>query len=327
MTPDLAANDERLPPSPARAAARVILLYIAGVFVAAALGAPWLYQAVQHIAAHARVFAPLTTHPLHRYLQRLLLVFAVVALPTLLRALGLRRWRDVGLDRPWAHRRALGAGTLVGAATMLAAAAVPIAAGTRVLDPTATPGRVAVRVLTALAVAPLVALLEEFIFRGVIDGGLRRAQASRTALAASAAFYAGVHFLARPHHPPAVTWMSGLATLGAMLGGLASVDALVPAFFTLWLVGAYLGALAQRAGTLFASVGVHAGAIFVLQLYGLVTTDVAGADTRVWGTGRLVDGWAALGVVVAAGAIGRVVSARRASTAEQLDSDALRAAA
>ena len=254
-------------------------------------------------------------------------MFAAITLPTLMRALGLRRRADFGLDRPWARRRVLGSGMLIGAATMLAAAAVPMVAGARVIDPTATPGRVAVRVMTALAVAPVVALFEEFIFRGVIDGGLRRARASRVVLAASAAFYAAVHVLGRPGDPPTVTWMSGLAILGPMLGGLTRIDALVPAFFTLWMIGAYLGVVAQRAGTLLASVGVHAGGILVLQLYGLVTTEAPGADPRLWGTGRLVDGWAALVVVVGAGVMGWAVGARRARMTAAVDPDVVGAAA
>lgn len=299
-------------PSPsARVAGRAIVAYVIGVFIAAALGAPWLYRGVQVAAAHLALLAPLAAHPLHRYLQRLLLVVVLGALPLLLRVLGLRRWRDVGLARPWAHRRVLGSGILIGAATILVAAALPVAVGARVFDPLATPGRIALRVLTALVVAPGVALLEEVLFRGVLDGSLRRAHASAGALAASSAFYAAVHFLAHPAAPASLTWSAGFAALGGMLVGLIHVGALVPAFLTLWLVGAYLGALYQRTGTLFANIGVHAGGIFVLQLYGLVTSEAAGANARLWGSGRLVDGWVALGVLLAAGGVGRVVRACR----------------
>lgn len=299
----------------ARAAGRAVVLYVAGVFVAAALGAPWLYRFVQVAARHAPALAPLAAHPLHRYLQRLVLVFALAGLPALLRTLGLRGWRDVGLARPWAHRGALARGALGGAATVLAAAAVPIAAGARVLAADVTPGRVALRLLTALAVAPLVALLEELLFRGVIDGGLRRAGASRAALAAGSAFYAGVHFLGRPASPAVVTWSSGLETLGRMVGGGGDLSAIAPAFLTLWLVGAYLGARYHRAGTLLAPVGVHAGAILVLQLYGLVTAAAPDTDPRVWGSGWLVDGWAALAVVLAAVGLQWLVRARRVAAA------------
>ncbi len=298
------------PPSRGRSAERVLTTYVIGVFIAAALGAPWLYRAVRTAAAYAPLLAPLAAHPMHRYLQRLLLACALAALPLLLRSLGIRRWRDLGLARPMAYRRTLATGALIGAGTMLAAAALPVAAGARVFDPSATPGRVVVRIVTALAVAPAVALVEELMFRGIIDGGLRRARASGAALAVSSAFYAAVHFLGRPGTPALVTWWSGLTTLVGMLAGLADLGAFLPAFLTLWLVGASLGSLYQRAGTLLANVGVHAGGIFVLQLYGLVTTDVQGADARVWGTGRLLDGWAALGVVLAALGVARLFRTR-----------------
>ena len=300
-----------LPSSAARSAAGLLAAYVTAVFLASALGAPWLYRAARAAAAHAPVLGPLAEHPLHRYVQRLLLVFAVATLPTLLRALGLRGWRDLGLARPAVHRRAFATGALVGVATILAAAALALTAGARMLDPAVTFGRVAGRVLTAFAVAPAVALLEEFLFRAIIDGGLRRARAPAAALAASSAFYAAVHFLAHPPTPATVTWSSGLTVLLEMLGGLGAVDGhVVPAFLTLWVVGASLGGLYQRAGTLYANIGVHAGGIFVLQLYGLVTTEAPGADSRLWGTGRLVDGWVALGVVLAACGVARAMRAR-----------------
>ncbi len=306
------------PPDPAEVpsrAGRAIARYVVTVFVAAALGAPWLYRGVRALAVHAPILAPLAAHPLYRYQTRLLQAFALAGLRPLLRTLRLRGWRDVGLAHPWASRRAFGAGALFGAGTTLAAAAVPLVAGGRVLDAAATPGRIAGRVLTALAVALVVALFEELLFRGVIDGGLRRAHASAGALAAGSAFYAGVHFLGRPAAPAAVHWASGLVALAGMLPRPQYLAVLAPPFLSLWLVGSYLGGLYHRAGTLLANVGVHAGGIFVLQLYGLVTTDAPGADARVWGTGWLFDGWSALGVLLAVGAVVRLARAARVRAA------------
>ncbi|HEY0780298.1 MAG TPA: hypothetical protein VGD56_20230 [Gemmatirosa sp.] len=70
----------------------------------------------------------------------------------------------------------------------------------------------------------------------------------------------------------------------------------------------------EREGTLYAPIGMHAGGIFVLQLYGLVTTAAPGVDSRVWGTGRLVDGWSALGTLVAVAGLGAVGRAHRHPT-------------
>ena len=50
----------------------------------------------------------------------------------------------------------------------------------------------------------------------------------------------------------------------------------------------------QRTGTLYFSIGLHAGWIFWLKSYGFLTNSQAEAGTWFWGTAKLVDGWLAL---------------------------------
>ena len=45
-----------------------------------------------------------------------------------------------------------------------------------------------------------------------------------------------------------------------------------------------------RTGTLYASMGLHAGAIVVIKLYGSITKP-SGADPWLWGTDKITDGW------------------------------------
>jgi hypothetical protein len=45
---------------------------------------------------------------------------------------------------------------------------------------------------------------------------------------------------------------------------------------------------------LYLSIGMHAGWIFWLKFYGVVTTARPGANTWFWGTSKLIDGWLAL---------------------------------
>jgi len=285
-----------------------------------------VYRGVAAAAEYVPALEPLTRHPVYRYLHRLLLVFGVLGLPALLRALGMRSWRDVGLGRPWAHRRAVARGALLGAATVIAMAAVPLAVGARAFKDGVTAGQLAAAALAALVAAAVVAPLEELLFRGVVDGGLRRwrapgAGAPAVALALSSGFYALVHFFTRPAPPAHVAWHSGFALLAGMLAGFADLETLVPQFLTLCAVGAVLAVLARRTGALWASVGVHAGAVFVLQLYGRLVAappasapGSAAADAAarwLWGSGRLVDGWVALGTVGAAALAGAAALRRR----------------
>jgi membrane protease YdiL (CAAX protease family) len=144
----------------------------------------------------------------------------------------------------------------------------------------------------------VVAVLEELLFRGSIFGGLRRAMPWGVALVLSSAVYAIVHFMGRPPKPDHVTWSTGLATLPGMLRGFADVCMLVPAFFSLTLAGVVLGLAYQWTGDLYASMGIHGGWIFWLKSYGALTRAAPGADERLWGSDKLIDGWFAFAMLV-----------------------------
>jgi membrane protease YdiL (CAAX protease family) len=88
-----------------------------------------------------------------------------------------------------------------------------------------------------------------------------------------------------------------------MLEGFAQPAMLVPGFLSLTLAGGMLGLAFQRTGTLYFSFGLHAGWIFWLKCYVVVTNTRAGAETSVWGTAKLYDGWLGLLVLVAANVV------------------------
>jgi membrane protease YdiL (CAAX protease family) len=126
-----------------------------------------------------------------------------------------------------------------------------------------------------------------------VFGGLRRMFYWPLALVLSSRIYALVHFLQRADVAGAVVWYSGLELLPRMLAGFTDFHALVPGFFSLTLAGALLGLAYQRTGNLYFSIGLHAGWIFWLKLFGAFTSDVPQAATWFWGTGKMIDGWLA----------------------------------
>lgn len=272
--------------------------YLLLVFLGGALLAPWLYEAVQWAGANFAWAQSLADQPFHRFVSRSLLGLALLGLWPLSRTLGLRSWRDLGLKWEAADGRRLGAGLVVGFASLAVVAGIAVVVGARQFDTDRTVASVLRHIGGAAVSATVVSLLEETVFRGALFGGLRRAGSWKAALAASSTVYALVHFFDKPESPAAVNWLSGWVTLGGMCRGFVDGERLVPGFFNLALAGVILGLAYHRTGSLAFSIGLHAGWVFWLKSYGFLTTATAAGGAWVWGTRRLIDGWLA-GVVLA----------------------------
>jgi len=273
---------------------RSLLIYAGGVFLGGALLAPWLAWGVQSLAAHFPVFQRLADQPFHLYVNRSLLVLALLGLGPLLRSLGVSVGRDVGLVKPAGQGRNLSCGFAVGFASLAGIAVVVLMAGAREVNSGIPANRFITKVSGAALTAAVVALLEEVLFRGAIFGALRKALRWPAAMVISSAIYALVHFFSQPPSPSQIHVTSGLAALSMMLGGFVDLEKVVPGFFNLTLAGALLAMAYQHTGNLYFSIGLHAGWIFWLKSYGFLTREAANASAWFWGTHRLIDGWVAL---------------------------------
>lgn len=278
---------------------RSLTIYFGVVFVGGALLAPWLYWLVEWGAAHMPALGELAASPFHRFVTRMWLGLALLGLLPLLRSLGMRSWRDVGLTNPAAAAwGSLARGFALGFGSLAVVAVIALAAGARELKPDVTMGWLAIKLSGAALTAGVLALIEEVLFRGALFGAIRRVSLESVALAVSSALYALVHFFGRPDPPAAVNWASGLTLMPQMLRGLADVHQFVPGFFALTLAGLVLAMAYARTGTLFFSVGLHGGWIFWLKSYGLMTQANGAGGAWFWGTRRLIDGWLTVGVLV-----------------------------
>ncbi len=275
---------------------RALVIYIVVVFVGGALLAPWLYWLAQ---AFAHSLPKIAAEPFNRFVDRSLLILALAGLWPLMRALRMTSWREVGLTGLHGQWKKLLGGLLLGFFSLAVVAGMAMACGNRVFNRAATAHEVVATVFSAIVTAAVVAVREEILFRGGVFGGLRKFFYWPLALVISSMIYALVHFLRRADFSGAVNWHSGLVLLPRMLGGFADFNALVPGFFNLTLAGGLLGYAYQRTGNLYFSIGLHAGWIFWLKTYGAFTTAPPSAATWFWGTGKMIDGWLALIVLVA----------------------------
>ena len=274
-----------------------LVIYIVAVFFGGALLAPWLYWLAQDFA-HS--LPKIAGAPFHRFMDRSFLILALAGVWPLLRALGAKSLRETGLVPPYGQSKKLFGGLLFGFISLAVVAVVDLLAGGRNLAGGHSPGKIIGTIFGAAATAAVVAVLEEILFRGGVFGGLRRMFYWPLALMASSLIYALVHFLQRADLAGTVTWHSGLELLPRMLAGFVDFHALIPGFFSLTLAGILLGLAYQRTGNLYFSIGLHAGWIFWLKIFGTFTATAPGTVIWFWGTGKMIDGWLAFLVLLLA---------------------------
>ena len=275
---------------------RALVIYMVLVFIGGALLAPWLYWLAQ---AFAHSLPKMAAEPFNRFVDRSLLLVALVGLWPLLRALGITSWREAGVVEPYGQWKKLFGGLLVGFFSLALVAGTALLCGNRVLTRTETAHEVVATVFNAAGTAMVVAVLEEILFRGGAFGGLRKFFYWPLALVLSSLIYALAHFLRRADFSGVVNWHSGLGLLPRMLDGFGEVQALVPDFFNLTLIGILLGLAYHRTGNLYFSIGLHAGWVFWLKTYAALTATAPHASTWFWGTSKMIDSWLALIVLVA----------------------------
>jgi membrane protease YdiL (CAAX protease family) len=268
---------------------RALLVYVVAVFSVGPLLAPRLYKLAVWAGPMVPGCGELAQEPFRRFVHRALLGVALVGLWPLARGLGLQSWQQVGWVKPACRGRNLLWGFGLGLGSLWCVGVLALACGAR---------RIEVhlgwdKLLGAVMTAGVVSVLEETLFRGVVFGVLRQGLDWRLAAGLSSVVYALVHCFQRPVSPAQVSWFSGFVTLGQMLEGFVHLDTLLPAVVVLTLAGAVLAMVYQHTGTLYGSVGLHAGWIVAIRLYGGLTEPVPGSAAWFWGGDTLKDGWAA----------------------------------
>lgn len=269
----------------------------------AAVISPWLYQGGKQLAAMAEtrelsgilewLGAACGRAKFGRYFDRSLLISALVFLPLLLRrvrklkAAGALNGREERIKVSWQSavcRIAVGClisgGLLWGAGVLLEAAGAYL--------PKADPpglGRLLRKILLPAAGA---ALLEEWLFRGILLGLWLRFAKPVTACLGTSLLFAFLHFL----KPPAGTVIAdpGHALAGFELLGKILLHFTEPLFFvtdfaTLLGVGLILAWARVRTGGLWFPIGLHAGWIMALKAFNLFYKDVPCHALRPWGVG------------------------------------------
>lgn len=140
----------------------------------------------------------------------------------------------------------------------------------------------------------LIAIMEEFFFRGFIFTSLRdkvfRGRI-RLAMVVTSLFYASVHFVSirKPEISPDPGFMDSLKMIAAPIQSFADWQAVWPAAIGLFLFGMVLNYSAVRTKSLYASIGLHAGAVLFVRIIGLFIAFLE-KNVLFWSTKKVYDG-------------------------------------
>jgi membrane protease YdiL (CAAX protease family) len=144
----------------------------------------------------------------------------------------------------------------------------------------------------AIIPAVIVALLEEWLFRGVLYGVLmRKLNAVQTIIGLSIIF-AAVHFLSPPKGIAVAdprSMMAGFEMLGLIGQKFLAASSFFGVFLTLFVVGATLAYTRYKTGKLWLAIGLHAGWVFSLKFTNKLTDSVESSQSLLYND-SLMDG-------------------------------------
>lgn len=292
--------------------AAIILLYLAATLLLAAALAPLLFWGARAIEPFAlsngwlsytpigkeiQIAGPLAflTVPFDKFFNRSVLIAALLLIWPAARALEVRNWAGLGLQPNRYRWQDLGGGFVVALASMVVLGGILLATGVYRIKGELPLGRLGGVLITAAVVA----LLEEGLFRGGIQGSLKRSLPAWAAIAFSAAIYSLVHFLKAPDTgvETAVHWYSGFALVPLLFSQFTNPALLLAGFSTLFMVGLVLGWATLRTRSLWLAIGLHAGWIVGTMGFAKLTKRKL-RDTWPWVGDDLAVGLAPLAAVL-----------------------------
>ncbi len=215
-----------------------------------------------------QVLHPAFGFPFHRVADRLGMVTLAVGFVVVARGLRLADRTSLGYGLPPRRfGREAFLGFVIGVVLMSLVIAIMLILQLRLLRPgvalsAATFGRLAAQgLLRGVAVA----LIEETFLRGAMWTGIARESGAMTATILTSLVYALTHFVSSYHIPESqVTWHSGLDMLAGSFGAFSRPMDVSDAYICLFAVGVVLATVRRRTGNIAASLGLHAGWVWVI---------------------------------------------------------------
>ena len=218
--------------------------------------------------------------PFHRIGERVGMLGLLVGFVLVARRLGLADRASLGYGAPRREfLREWGVGLALGVVTMLGVVGLMAALGLLEWRPDAkfTAKVIGSGLLSGVAVA----LIEETFIRGAMFTAIQRESGTRMAVILTSIFYAASHFFGKARIPPdQVTAWGGVDLLSSSLREFAHPLVIADAFLCLAAVGAVLAIVRARTANIAATLGLHAGWVWVMLVEHEVAHPVEAAPLR-----------------------------------------------
>jgi membrane protease YdiL (CAAX protease family) len=230
--------------------------------------------------------------PFHRVADRLGMVTLAVGFFLVAGRLRLADRQSLGYGLPPRQfLREAGIAFGIGVALMGVIVAIMLALHLRLLRPGVALNAAVFARLAAqgLARGIGVALIEETFLRGAMWTGIQRDSGALPATVLTALIYALTHFVSSYHVPPdQISWHSGIDMLAGSFDAFARPWDIADAYICLFAVGVVLATVRMRTGNVAASLGLHAGWVWVITF--VRDTSVADAANPLHGLLSHFDG-------------------------------------
>lgn len=164
---------------------------------------------------------------------------------------------------PGNSSRTLIAAWLIGVVTLLPLTVYFLLCGYRIWEPVTTAGVLAPvgTIVLAIVAGLVVALIEETLFRGLLQTELNAATNAVLAIIFVSFLYASVHFLEAPdfYNQQTPDWSTGFKVFLSSFSQLGQPHIIWDSWLALFTAGVFLSVVRLRTNNIFWCIGIHAG--------------------------------------------------------------------
>lgn len=260
-----------------------------GSLVVAAIISPLLFSAVENLnnAADISIIKYLATKPISQYFDRTRLAFVVIICAASLKRL--YKLKKYSISEIFAKKSLFFTNFLIGTCLALLFFSINLIYCRLNLKPEAISGIPKI-VATCLLASSLIAIIEEFIFRGVLLNILLTSKFKLCAIFLSSIIFGITHFSSPDTANLQLnsTWSAGFIL--AFHSAKAMIFDINWAYFiNLIALGVLLGLVMVRTTSIWSTSGLHSGIVFVIMLARKIFNITCTNQTIYFGSGRITD--------------------------------------